>query len=497
MERRMERLGQSQQCPTTPYTSDDECHNMRIADYLARKVEKKRAKVAREWRSKYSVDGSSKRFGDSHINEVFVWRKKIERDVMEGRIEGNMLSSKAERKRQMERFGEVEKLKKRREERDIAKRKREEEMALLARERARSEVQEWEKKEEEFLLAQRKIRTEKRFCEGRPKPIDILIRLIDSCSNDDDLEKDKNAEPSMVAFEGLNVEELEKLREETKLQLCLDRKTKMHVEYWETVLVVCEDALDHARVCGERGIHRSIEADVERFLEGKSYNQLEDIESHIESNMRSGNAQEVEFWEAVLKRLCVFKAKARLKSIHAKVLHDRGHIQQNKKPLEVGDGSTDGQSSSELDEEALGSYPPELMIYDDDDENGEAIDTKYFTRKPKYFNLVHTGYRWNKYNQTHYDHDNPPPKMVVGYKFNIFYPDLLDKARAPTYLIEKDADRNDTCIVRFRAGPPYQDIAFRIANKEWEYSRKKGFKCNFEGGILRLYFNIKSYSYRR
>ncbi|CDP04749.1 unnamed protein product [Coffea canephora] len=376
---------------------------MRIADYLARKVEKKRAKVAREWRSKYSVDGSSKRFGDSHINEVFVWRKKIERDVMEGRIEANMLSSKAERKRQIERFGEVEKLKKRREERDIAKRKREEEMALLARERARSEVQEWEKKEEEFLLAQRKIRTEKRFCEGRPKPIDILIRLIDSCSNDDDLEKDKNAEPSMVAFEGLNVEELEKLREETKLQLCLDRKTKMHVEYWET----------------------------------------------------------------------------------------------NKKPLEVGDGSTDGQSSSELDEEALGSYPPELMIYDDDDENGEAIDTKYFTRKPKYFNLVHTGYRWNKYNQTHYDHDNPPPKMVVGYKFNIFYPDLLDKARAPTYLIEKDADRNDTCIVRFRAGPPYQDIAFRIANKEWEYSRKKGFKCNFEGGILRLYFNIKSYSYRR
>merc|ERR1712039_452075 len=23
----------------------------------------------------------------------------------------------------------------------------------------------------------------------------------------------------------------------------------------------------------------------------------------------------------------------------------------------------------------------------------------------------------------HYDHDNPPPKIVQGYKFNIFYPD--------------------------------------------------------------------------
>lgn len=27
---------------------------------------------------------------------------------------------------------------------------------------------------------------------------------------------------------------------------------------------------------------------------------------------------------------------------------------------------------------------------------------------------VKTGYEWNKYNQTHYDHDNPPPKIVQG-----------------------------------------------------------------------------------
>ena len=36
---------------------------------------------------------------------------------------------------------------------------------------------------------------------------------------------------------------------------------------------------------------------------------------------------------------------------------------------------------------------------------------KYRPRKPKYYNRVHTGYEWNKYNQTHYDHDNPPPKV--------------------------------------------------------------------------------------
>lgn len=62
---------------------------------------------------------------------------------------------------------------------------------------------------------------------------------------------------------------------------------------------------------------------------------------------------------------------------------------------------------------------------------------KYRPRKPKYFNRVHTGYEWNKYNQTHYDHDNPPPKVVQGYKFNIFYPDLINKDEAPTYSLEK------------------------------------------------------------
>jgi hypothetical protein len=58
---------------------------------------------------------------------------------------------------------------------------------------------------------------------------------------------------------------------------------------------------------------------------------------------------------------------------------------------------------------------------------------RYAPRKPRYFNRIHTGYEWNKYNQTHYDTENPPPKVVQGYKFNIFYPDLLDKTIAPTY----------------------------------------------------------------
>ncbi|KAK6340104.1 hypothetical protein TWF730_001875 [Orbilia blumenaviensis] len=135
---------------------------------------------------------------------------------------------------------------------------------------------------------------------------------------------------------------------------------------------------------------------------------------------------------------------------------------------------------------------------------------KYRPRKPRYFNRVQMGYEWNKYNQTHYDHDNPPPKVVQGYKFNIFYPDLIDKAKAPTYRIEREGGRkrgqsfapageDDTCLIRFIAGAPYEDIAFRIVDKEWDYSakRERGFRSSFEKGILQLHFQLKKIYYRK
>nr|WJH19564.1 C19orf29 [Euglena gracilis] len=129
-----------------------------------------------------------------------------------------------------------------------------------------------------------------------------------------------------------------------------------------------------------------------------------------------------------------------------------------------------------------------------------AYYEKYRPRKPKYFNRVHTGYQWNKYNSTHYDYDNPPPKVVMGYKFNIFYPDLVAPPRQqPTYFVEateKGWD-DDVCLIRFHAGPPYEDIAFKIVNKKWEYSSRRGYRCTFERGVLHLYFSFINYRYRR
>ena len=95
-----------------------------------------------------------------------------------------------------------------------------------------------------------------------------------------------------------------------------------------------------------------------------------------------------------------------------------------------------------------------------------------------------------------YDSENPPPKVIQGYKFNIFYPDLADKTTTPQFYLEPNATP-DTLNIRFHAGAPYEDIAFTIINREWEMSERHGFRSSFDRGILQLHFNFKRHRYRR
>ena len=85
---------------------------------------------------------------------------------------------------------------------------------------------------------------------------------------------------------------------------------------------------------------------------------------------------------------------------------------------------------------------------------------------------------------------------LIGYKFNIFYPDLIDKSSTPNYSIIKEEGNDETVIIKFVAGPPYEEAAFRIVNKEWEYGHKRGFRSSFVKGILKLHFRFKKIIFR-
>ncbi|KAJ8718230.1 hypothetical protein PYW07_006160 [Mythimna separata] len=118
-------------------------------------------------------------------------------------------------------------------------------------------------------------------------------------------------------------------------------------------------------------------------------------------------------------------------------------------------------------------------------------------RKPRYFNRVQTGWEWHKYNQTHYGADSPPPRAVLGYQFNILYPDLVDKRATPHYYVEACPENPELAVIRFEAGAPYEDIAFRIVRGEWERAARRGFRCRFVRGALQLCFRLKRRRYRR
>merc|ERR1712038_2160438 len=58
----------------------------------------------------------------------------------------------------------------------------------------------------------------------------------------------------------------------------------------------------------------------------------------------------------------------------------------------------------------------------------------------------------------------------------------IDPLTPPSYkLYEKE--ESEYAILIFHSGPPYQDVAFKIVNNEWEPSHRRGFRCRFEKGI--------------
>nr|GMD04240.1 cactin isoform X1 [Ipomoea batatas] len=97
-----------------------------IAEYMAKKAEKRLKKAAKKLNAKQklsSYSNDSNPFGDSNLNEKFIWEKKIHRDISRG-VLLESFSLKAEKERQKERIAEIEKVKKRREERAIEKAQR-------------------------------------------------------------------------------------------------------------------------------------------------------------------------------------------------------------------------------------------------------------------------------------------------------------------------------------------------------------------------------------
>lgn len=303
------------------------------------------------------------------------------------------------------------------------------------------------------------------------------------------------------------------------------------IRYWDALYAVTQDEIQFLKTGGDKGTHATLVNDIREMFKGQPMSDLQQMKRDIEQKLRGNSSSaprfdengvvDTDYWQTVLDQLEVHLAKMELSEIHSKMLVrqlEKLEAKREELSKRAASGETEapdtnvtkrsGELSSAEQASALpigiepdfGNLEEELGLDDEIDlhisQGTYAWQDKYRPRKPRYFNRVKTGYDWNAYNKTHYDHDNPPPKIVQGYKFNIFYPDLIDKTKTPQYFLER-ADSDNFCIIRFSAGPPYEDVAFKIINRQWNKSRKRAFRCTFERGVLSLYFNFQSHWYRR
>ena len=76
------------------------------------------------------------------------------------------------------------------------------------------------------------------------------------------------------------------------------------------MMVVCKDWLERLRSRRSKNDSTAIvESDVNALLNGKSYEQLSQLQRQIQNKLASGEPVDVEYWEGLLKSLLVWKAK--------------------------------------------------------------------------------------------------------------------------------------------------------------------------------------------
>jgi len=575
----------------------------RRARRLAKKLKKEAQREAENKLFDYSNDKNP--FRDKNLTKMFIWKKKYEKEIKQGK-DPRTLTRDNMRKRQKELQQEIEELKERRKQRE----QEQVEMEMMREEQERmnalADLEDFEEKEEEFHRKQAKVRSEIRIREGREKAIDVLSKNLRIYTDEDDLDADVSVDIDVELTEPyrifLDLERHELLDLKKDIQEHVELKENL--DYWGALMTVCNDEIENLESKDERrnkyGINSSVQRDITAMLEEKTHSELLILREDITEKLEGGGAVDVAYWEALLKMLNVFEAKAALNDFHQKILNkrlDQLRRQQMRKGVAMSDdsegeavpeGPRGGGAPTEAFSDDDGDFSPELLQDGDDEIEGlqvvdEADDEaqlakqremvmeqvaleraeaekdtnhtssstskdvgqalreagmarfsvteqellekeegkgmgedearfaaevevpgetywwhdKYRPRKPRYFNRVRTGYEWNKYNQTHYDKENPPPKVVQGYKFNIFYPDLLDPSKPPEYTLHEYKKDPMFAIITFKAGPPYEDIAFKIVKKKWEFGHKRGFKCKFERGVLYLYFNFMRVRYRR
>lgn len=80
------------------------------------------------------------------------------------------------------------------------------------------------------------------------------------------------------------------------------------------MMVVCKDRLDQIQARSRPGVEVSaaVEADIHTLLSGKSYEHLVTLQKQVQNKLQSSEPIDTDYWENLLKKLVVWKAKVRI-----------------------------------------------------------------------------------------------------------------------------------------------------------------------------------------
>lgn len=76
-------------------------------------------------------------------------------------------------------------------------------------------------------------------------------------------------------------------------------------------MVVCKDRLDRIQTNERMGVEAAaaVESDISTLLSGKTYDDLVALQQRIQEKLGSGEPVDTDYWEGLLKKLLVWKAK--------------------------------------------------------------------------------------------------------------------------------------------------------------------------------------------
>jgi hypothetical protein len=222
-------------------------------------------------------------------------------------------------------------------------------------------MKQWVSEEDTFVLKQTKKKAEIRVKERRAKPIDhlaVLLRFIETDRSplDDEIavEQLEIRHPEKV-LAGLDQKGLQEVEEEIEVFRKLETSVANR-EFWETMKVICQDRMQTLKGSAPEGrIVGSVASDIDKILQPKNYDQLSALQIQVEKKLSSDEAIDFDYWGQLLKRLLIWKAKAKLKTIYEKVSEEKAKLDPTKQAsssFEAGISNGNTSRSSHKDGEA-------------------------------------------------------------------------------------------------------------------------------------------------